>query len=262
MYDSATDQVVLFGGTPGCNDYNSDQCSYDDDTWIYDVSTQIWTEKHPAASPPFTGGGAIAYDPKLNQILLYGGNQNLSGIGSQEIGYWTYEPSTDTWTQLATDGITDPGTGNPIEDDVQLAWDPNSQHLVMFGGCWNWEEAGGSGNCWGPTSGATFTWNGGTSWAEVESPQAGGVYAAQALTAAGIEPGGTVTAGGMTFDWPAASAGTDGVVESPVNSQGVTIPTPNATPDASTLGILGSALNGPTHGTATLTYTDHTTAHV
>jgi RHS repeat-associated protein len=265
VYDSSDNKVVLFGGTPGCGDYNATYgCSYDDDTWVLDVSTGVWNQEDPSSSPPFTGGGAMAYDPELNTILYYGGNGNgdYSGQNVGEVGYWTYDPSTDTWTQLATDGITDPQTGLAIENGVYLVWDPITDHLLMTGGCWNWAPAGNSGNCWSFTSWSTFQWNGGTSWTELESPQNPGLYAEQALEAEGIDPGSTVSAGGMSFTWPSASAGSDGAIESPVDGKGVVIPTPDATAGATTLGILGAASNGPTTGTATLTYTDESTARV
>ena len=79
-------------------------------------------------------------------------------------------------------------------------------------------------------------------------------YSYQALSAAGITPGGTVSSGGLSYTWPDAAAGApDNVVAS---GQTVLLaPTAGAT----TLGILGSATWGPSRGTATITYTDGST---
>jgi hypothetical protein len=82
----------------------------------------------------------------------------------------------------------------------------------------------------------------------------GNDYSAQAFAAAGLTPGASVTAGGLTFTWPSIAPGTpDNVV-----AEGQTIALP-ATPGATTLGFLGSAGDRPLTGTATIAYTDGTT---
>jgi predicted alpha-1,2-mannosidase len=79
-------------------------------------------------------------------------------------------------------------------------------------------------------------------------------YSYQALSSAGITPGSTVTAGGLSYTWPAAAAGTpDNVV-----ADGQVIPVA-AQSGATMLGILGAATYGPSQGTATITYTDGST---
>jgi uncharacterized repeat protein (TIGR01451 family) len=82
-------------------------------------------------------------------------------------------------------------------------------------------------------------------------------YSAQALAAAGLIPGASVTHAGLTFTWPAGAAGTpDNVVAS-----GQTIPV-SAIPgqqSGSTLGFLGTSDYGSSSGTGTITYTDGST---
>jgi hypothetical protein len=78
-------------------------------------------------------------------------------------------------------------------------------------------------------------------------------YSEQALTAAGLAPGGAVRSGGVQYDWPAAAAGQpDNVV-----AAGQVIDVPPVA-GATELGIMGSATNGPSSGTLTITYTDGT----
>lgn len=78
-------------------------------------------------------------------------------------------------------------------------------------------------------------------------------YSAQALAAARIVPGGPVTAGGVTFTWPDVPSGTpDNVIAS-----GQTVLVPGS---GSTLGFLGTAVNGAFTGTGTVYYTDGTSA--
>jgi predicted alpha-1,2-mannosidase len=83
-------------------------------------------------------------------------------------------------------------------------------------------------------------------------------YSEQALTAAGLAPGATVTSGGIGYTWPDVAAGQPDAVE----AAGQTIPVTTA-PGASSIGFLGSGTNaGSTgaSGTVTITYTDGTTS--
>ena len=92
------------------------------------------------------------------------------------------------------------------------------------------------------------------------SPGAGNIdllgnsYSSQALSAAGLTPGGTITSGGLSYTWPGAAAG---AADNVVAAGQTMLLTPAA--GASTLGILGSATWGPSQGTATITYTDGST---
>ena len=82
----------------------------------------------------------------------------------------------------------------------------------------------------------------------------GNSYSEQALAAAGLTAGQTVTVDGTQFTWPLSAPGypdntmTDG--------QQVTV---NAPAGTQTLGFLGAATDGPSQGLATLTYSDGTT---
>jgi hypothetical protein len=77
----------------------------------------------------------------------------------------------------------------------------------------------------------------------------GSSLSAQALAAAGVTPGGTVTAGGLAFTWPSAGAGQpDNAVAS---GQGFDL-----TGSGSTLGFLVTATYGPASGTGQVVYSD------
>jgi alpha-glucosidase len=75
----------------------------------------------------------------------------------------------------------------------------------------------------------------------------------EALAAAGLTPGATVTARGAAFTWPTAAAGTPDNVA----SGGQTIA---VTGRGNVLGILGTGTSGSAGGNVTVTYTDGTTA--
>ena len=74
---------------------------------------------------------------------------------------------------------------------------------------------------------------------------------AQALQAAGVQPGSAITAGGETFTWPSGAPGFMNNVYA--NSQTVVPATPQ---NASALVVLGTGTSGPASGSGTVFYTD------
>lgn len=82
-------------------------------------------------------------------------------------------------------------------------------------------------------------------------------YSAAALAKAGATPGGTVSAGGFDFSWPQVTPGApDNIV---VGGGDQVLDLSATAADATRLSLLGSASEGPTTGTVTLTYSDGTT---
>jgi hypothetical protein len=79
-------------------------------------------------------------------------------------------------------------------------------------------------------------------------------YSAEALAAAGVTPGASVTFNGVAFTWPNVPAGQQDNYQADGQTIMVT-PVANAT----TLAFLGAAANGPSSGTAIITYTDGST---
>ncbi|WP_370369549.1 GH92 family glycosyl hydrolase [Catenulispora sp. GP43] len=78
-------------------------------------------------------------------------------------------------------------------------------------------------------------------------------YSAQALAAAGLNPGKPVTVGGITYTWPLPAPGyPDNTVAA---GQKLTVSAPAGTQQ---FGLLGSADGGPSQGVMTLTYSDGT----
>ena len=78
-------------------------------------------------------------------------------------------------------------------------------------------------------------------------------YSAEALAAAGIKPGATVTSNGLTYTWPTIQAcGADNILPA---GQTMLV---NGKAGATKLGFLGSSTNGGSAGPVTLTYTDGT----
>ena len=80
-------------------------------------------------------------------------------------------------------------------------------------------------------------------------------YSATALAGAGLTPGATVTADGLSFTWPnVAACSPDNIL-----TFGQTMLV-NGTAGATTLGLLGSSTEGSSEGTITINYTDGTSS--
>jgi hypothetical protein len=100
-YDSATSQLILFGGSNASSAVN--------DTWVWTAST--WSQLSPSASP--NGPGTMAFDQATNQLVFFNGTT------------WIWTGST--WSQQ--NPATSPTVGNPM-----IAYDPATSQLLAFGG--------------------------------------------------------------------------------------------------------------------------------
>ena len=138
--------------------------------------------------------------------------------------------------------------------------EPGSHSLTATTG---YQGAGGNGKATGTASvdvphaslSAAFDNTGTTDDANPSAgafASSGKTYSAQALAAAGITRGGTVTYAGTPFTWPDVAPGTPDNVEA--NGQVIL-----ASGTGKTLGFLGAATNGTQGGTGTVYYTDGST---
>jgi predicted alpha-1,2-mannosidase len=80
-------------------------------------------------------------------------------------------------------------------------------------------------------------------------------YSADALAKAGLTPGATVTAGGLTFTWPNVPACSPGNILASGQTMLV-----QGKSGATALGLLGSSTNGSSQGTIVINYTDGTSS--
>jgi hypothetical protein len=145
-FDYADDVVLLYGGWGG-GSYGTPPLS---DTWEF--AEGEWTELDSAPSPGPRDAYGLAYDPSLNQTILWGGN-DVSTVTT------TWGFANGIWTEIPT-ASTPPG-----RSALTLAWDANLRELIMFGGC-----ASSPGNCY-VTYGDTWGFNG-TTWVDLQPASA------------------------------------------------------------------------------------------
>lgn len=131
-YDTATQEVVLFGGSAQ---------TYMSDLWTYKLSENVWhlRREHPDLTGPCRRDNAnMVYDPVRQLHWLFNGAayDNLQPAcstgfaeGLASAGIWTYSRSTNQWTKVVdAEGILHrslaPG----------MAYNPNDQTFLEFGG--------------------------------------------------------------------------------------------------------------------------------
>ena len=115
------DQVLLFGGEDGSS-------SFRDDTWVYDLSANTWTNQAPATSPSARRYHTMA-SLGGDQVLLFGGWKEGYGVFGDT---WVYDLSANTWTNQA------PAAAPSARTDLAMA-SLGGDRVVLFGG----HDAGG-----------------------------------------------------------------------------------------------------------------------
>lgn len=94
IYDPAHDRIVMFGGASGAPVYLAD-------VWSFSLTSNTWTELHPAGAAPGgrEGHGAI-YDPVLQRMLVFGGHYEAASRGFWNDLWQLSLDDTPTWTEL------------------------------------------------------------------------------------------------------------------------------------------------------------------
>ena len=147
-YDPQSNQLILFGGDGG---------SLLNDTWDWNGTS--WTQMADGGDPGCTtactgspgprSGAAMAYDPSIGKLVLFGG---LSPSNDT----WTWDGTS--WTQVADGG--DPGCTTTCTDSPpttvsgSMAYDTPANQLILFGGG-------------GYNSNATWNFDG-TTWTQLD----------------------------------------------------------------------------------------------
>ncbi|MEW5937824.1 MAG: kelch repeat-containing protein [Candidatus Thermoplasmatota archaeon] len=117
VYMGSTQRLLLFGGVNNLGNYTSD-------TWEYNIFTRRWTQYTSVTSPSPRYKHAMAYDPNLDVVVLYGGYDGSGGRNDT----WHYDPHTHIWTQKSA---TSPmGTLY----DHQMTYVDYFNQVVLYGG--------------------------------------------------------------------------------------------------------------------------------
>lgn len=127
VYDAASGLVVLFGGY----EYSSQTGPrYYNDTWVYDVTADQWTQRFPADAPPPRCKHTMSMDPSSGVIVLFGGEVYDGSLYTTVPmnDTWIYDISADTWTARS------PADDPPARSRHAAAYDSVTREMVLFGG--------------------------------------------------------------------------------------------------------------------------------
>jgi hypothetical protein len=117
-YDTADQEVVLFGGT----DYAGNERA---DTWTYVGSTWTNMTAASAATPPHQSGASMAYSSALKHVVMFGGQ-----IAAPTVTFTnsTWEWQSGTWTLLK------PSDSPSARGSAAMAYNSSGGFLLLFGG--------------------------------------------------------------------------------------------------------------------------------
>ena len=121
-YDSQNNVVMLFGGL------EENGPIWINDTWIYNLTSDTWTNMSPVISPPSSRGliYKMAYDSHQNVCIVFGGGSNIPPYA--EAGTWTYSVKENKWTEHETN-IT------PLARAASsMVYDESINSIILFGG--------------------------------------------------------------------------------------------------------------------------------
>lgn len=124
-YDSESGVVVVFGGAKLANATNRTGSNLGD-TWAWLPETREWRAMSPPELPPARSFHAMAYDPRLDLVVMWGGDTTEGGIADREV--WGYDYDADAWQRL-TDGFD---MAAPWYH--QMAYVPEMERIVVVGG--------------------------------------------------------------------------------------------------------------------------------
>ncbi len=126
-YDSWHGAFVFFGGIGMSGSASM--------TYIFNVTAKEWKRMRPAQSPSPRAYSAMAFDERNGVTVLFGGDGSSDNLNDT----WTYNLTTDTWTEM------NPATAPPPREAMLMAFDKAAGVTVMHSG------RAGSGGDYGDT---------------------------------------------------------------------------------------------------------------
>ena len=111
------DKIVLFGG--------EDYIGYNlNDTWVYDLSKNTWTQQNPVNRPSIRTFHKMATISGDDKVVLFGGTY----VTNYKDDTWVYDLSDNTWTQQITNNKPSPRYRHAMTTI------PGTDKIFLFGG--------------------------------------------------------------------------------------------------------------------------------
>jgi N-acetylneuraminic acid mutarotase len=122
-FDRDRGEAIIFGGHIMTRWGDDEIPPHFNDTWAYNLSTNTWSNKTPANSPPGLCNHSMVYDSANKVFVLFGGrNDTLSNET------WTYNPTTNNWNKM------NPITAPSPRQYSSMVYDPVKKQTLLYGG--------------------------------------------------------------------------------------------------------------------------------
>jgi hypothetical protein len=117
IYDPKDEVIILFGGNTGITIVR--------DTWVFNCSSQVWTEMSPTISPPARMSHAMVYDVANERAIVFSGY----GAGGPTVNdTWAYDYSMNTWEEMS------PAIAPHARYGTAFTYDEVNESMIIFGG--------------------------------------------------------------------------------------------------------------------------------
>jgi len=127
VYNPVLQKGIFFGGgyqdTTGYELFN--------DMWLFDPTSNIWTEINPTVKPSARSGHSMVYDSINHKTILFGGWVDTIGLMDDT---WIYDSQTNQWTEVFHENKPS------NRQSFSMYYDSNAQRVILFGG---YREVGG-----------------------------------------------------------------------------------------------------------------------
>ncbi|MHA1911109.1 MAG: Kelch repeat-containing protein [Candidatus Kariarchaeaceae archaeon] len=122
VYDTANNQLFLFGGYTDLFSGSQWKQNLLNDTWVY--SSQSWRLINSEGSPSARFDHSMAYDGSRGNIMLFGGF--TSNDRSNDL--WKFDPDENSWTEIIS------ANSPSVRSSNSLVYDSKFDRLILFGG--------------------------------------------------------------------------------------------------------------------------------
>jgi N-acetylneuraminic acid mutarotase len=124
VYDPVLQRTIFFGG--GYQDASG--FGVFNDMWLYDSTSNLWTEIYPNTKPSARSGHKMVYDSINKKTILFGGWGDEQGLMDDT---WIYDSQTNQWTEVF------PVVKPSIRQSFSIYYDSNVHRVILFGGYWD-----------------------------------------------------------------------------------------------------------------------------
>jgi N-acetylneuraminic acid mutarotase len=129
VFDSAKDNMILFGGLTADGTVSREM-------WIYESDTSSW---HSQPGAPLAGRQmhTAVWDDLNRQMLVFGGLNGNTSAGAAMDDMWAFDASSGNWTRLMS--------GASPRSRHSAVWDPSGRQMLLAGG---WAQFYNGSDCW------------------------------------------------------------------------------------------------------------------